>query len=549
MEKTPGHQGENSTGGKTENMQVLYCRNVAFSMNFTEMELLARQFGKVKRIRLKEAEDETTLDAYIVYECTTAAEKAHAALNGHKVNETILKTKLFDINNLKDDPSDYYPEEYTPVIERKSPVPVWFVAHYKEGRENYLRASESLNKALNGIPSNNMKRYGRSILIKAKNKMQSKLLQNFKPSENSVIGSVSMHKSFNFSKGVIYSKDLYELTDYEILERSPPNVYEVKKLRGTNNVILLNFSTEYLPDYVNFGDYVRVRVRRFKPNPKQCRNCFEYGHVSDNCLQMQRCPRCSDTHDENIFCNNELFCFLCDANHSPASKECLRRKFEREVVETADVERISIGSAKRQIMGANRNENSTYANVIKKMKLPKHRETVERSSNENSKITAKSVITSPSTLSPSTLNEGASKSSAPNAASSSGVQPNKQVKDKNKNDHDVDGFKHPPNHKRTRQSSPRQSGIQTSNRFEVLDPFSPLITDQPLKKIALSASCSDKHTLVDSERSATSPSEERLRKVPGTNRPTRLNRPDGSTRNSPSLPRNGKSGIPAPKTK
>ena len=46
----------------------------------------------------------------------------------------------------------------------------------------------------------------------------------------------------------------------------------------------------------------------------------------------------------------------------------LEKKFEREFIETAYVERISIGSAKRQVMGANRSENASYAAGIKKIK-------------------------------------------------------------------------------------------------------------------------------------------------------------------------------------
>ena len=50
----------------------------------------------------------------------------------------------------------------------------------------------------------------------------------------------------------------------------------------------------------------------------------------------------------------------------------LEKKFKREV------ERISIGSAKRQVMGANRSENSSYAAAIKKIKHVKRKVVVDR---------------------------------------------------------------------------------------------------------------------------------------------------------------------------
>ena len=141
---------------------------------------------------------------------------------------------------------------------------------------------------------------------------------------------------------------------------------------------MLTFSTEYIPDYVHFGDHIRMKVWRFRSNPKQCRSCFEYGHISDDCKNEKRCFRCSETHEQNILCHAKLLCFLCDGNHSPSSNECPRKKFEREVIETANVERISIGSAKRQVMGANRSENSSYAAAIKKIKLVKRKVVVDR---------------------------------------------------------------------------------------------------------------------------------------------------------------------------
>ena len=113
------------------------------------------------------------------------------------------------------------------------------------------------------------------------------------------------------------------------MQRSLPNVYEVKKLSGTNNAFMLTLSTEYAPDYVHFGNHIRMNVTRFRSNPKQCRSCFEYGNISDGCKNEKRGYRCSETHEENIPCHAKLFCFLCDGNHSPSSSECPRKKMER----------------------------------------------------------------------------------------------------------------------------------------------------------------------------------------------------------------------------
>ena len=65
----------------------------------------------------------------------------------------------------------------------------WFVATYKDDKENYVKATDTLHRAMNCIPSNNIKRYGRNILIKVKNLIQNKLLQGYKPPEHCNIAS------------------------------------------------------------------------------------------------------------------------------------------------------------------------------------------------------------------------------------------------------------------------------------------------------------------------------------------------------------------------
>ena len=640
--KSPGHQGETSTGGNAANMRVIYCKNFPFAMNFEVIYIMAKEFGKVERIRLKIADDETSFDAYIVFDNNESAQKASMMLNGHKINDKPVQTKLFDINNLREDPFDYIPEVKLPTIVRKPSMPVWFVATYKKGCENYLKASKTLNNSLNGVPPNNMKRYGQSILIKAKNRVQSELLQAFIPSQDSNIASISKHTSFNSSKGVIYSKDLFELTEDEILNLSPPNVYEVKKIKGTNNVILLNFSSEYLPDYISFGDHVRMRVRRYKPSPKQCRRCFEYGHIRDNCNESQRCNRCSDRHEPNFICENDLFCFLCDGKHSPSSNVCPRRKFEREVVETADVEHISIGSAKRQIMGANRNEGSSYAKVISKMKQAKKEivqkpatvmsqtssssipsspsdtvqkpatvidqtssssmplspsDTVQKPATVMSQASSSSMLSSPSDTTentPSTsgtqtlhstssgLEEGACSLPAPEdekpAQASTRTSSKEQRKEKNKKMQDDDGFQYPPGQKRALQTSPNKPSIEVANRFKIFeDPFKPLTTEQPLKKMAISASCDNinitndyvmeettpscaeqgttlmdvepkHHSKTSNHSSSNHSSGGTSRKSSKYNKPTKLNRPSESTKSS-SQQKQGKTGSSNPRNK
>ena len=243
-------------------------------------------------------------------------------------------------------------------------------------------------------------------------------------------------------------------------------------------------------------------------------------------MKYQQCYRCSDAHENSDACRKEWFCFLCDGKHSPSSKDCPRWRFEKEIVETADVERISIGNAKRQIMGANRSENSTYAQVITKMKHAKRREAVyetnaakghiphvnglppkptnkedsvphessspKRPSNPGETHVEAHNIAQQSLASPSSKSEV----SVPEAKSSKELSlPEKPEeglvlpeKSKMKS---LEGFWSPPRNKRGRNSPPHRLEINTLNRFRVLDPFGPLSEPRPMKKMALSTSCSE----------------------------------------------------------
>ena len=142
---------------------------------------------------------------------------------------------------------------------------------------------------------------------------------------------------------------------------------------------MLTFSTEYIQNYVHFGNHIRMKVRRFRSNPKQCKSCFEYGHISDDCKNEKRCLDVQRPTNKifHVMQNCFVFSVMGITLHLPSSNECPRKKFEREVIETANVECISIGSAKRQVVGANRSENSSYVAAIKKIKHVKRKVVVD----------------------------------------------------------------------------------------------------------------------------------------------------------------------------
>ena len=207
--------------------------------------------------------------------------------------------------------------------------------------------------------------------------------------------------------------------------------------------------------------------------------------------------QCSQQHEEGDKCELPNYCFHCAGNHSPTSKECPRKKFEQEVVEVAQNLHISIGSAKRQVMSANRDPSSSYASAIKSMKTTTNQSKMKKSVPDNSKslkvITKEIVKVSESNFNYSTPDKTSKKDldtysptdadldSLPSLESleiEKDVNPSdpcNETKDHSqkvpkKNKHEKDEFTTPNYRKRARVVSPKDnSKIKTSNKFNVLE--------------------------------------------------------------------------------
>ena len=369
-----GHQGCKTTGGSFLNLRVLQCAQIATSYDYDMLFEKFKSFGSIQRIKMVFAKNRTYYDAYVTFNDNVEASSALQFLT-EEDPEFGKKRKLISITNLVDDPFDYVPPQIIPKEEREErilPLPTWHVASYKEGRENLIRGAEAIQKKVGNIPRGNLKKYGRSLLIKAGNPTQAALLSNYKPSPEGNIKSISPHKSFNTFRGIVYSRDLFDYEEWEILELCPPSVYRVQKLKGDNNAILLTFTSNFIPDTI-FIDHSRIKVKKYYSRPTQCFKCYEYGHGHDKCKNTRKCSHCSGEHEPVENCANASHCFLCEGDHSPKSRNCTRYKFEQEVLDVANNQFISIGSAKQIVMGANKSPDSTYAKVIKALKIKSFR--------------------------------------------------------------------------------------------------------------------------------------------------------------------------------
>ena len=481
-----GHQGAKYTGDINDGLRVLYCTNLSSSLDYEQVYLLTKIHGDIQRIRLILDTNTDSFECYVVYKSSASALKAKDYFQGHSVNDRPLTTNLYNINNFEEEPFDFFPinENSVEVGQRKSAIPRWFVASYKAGKENLIKGAECIRRKIGSIPDKNLKRYGRSILIKAGNDTQSRLLENFKTSQDNIIASVVPHKSFNNSRGIVYSKELGEFMEEEILNMCPPNVLNIRKFKGTDNIcnaIQLTFISPYLPDYIKVSG-IEFQVKKFQPRPTQCRKCFEYGHVLKYCENVARCFICSGMHNLDLECNKNKFCFHCRGTHSPNWRQCPVYKLNQDILETAENEHISYGAARKKLRRVPNDPLRTFSSVVK----------YKSALDPNSQVVR--LGSPPSTNLQSTVVCAEIHSPVPDLAPAPATKPlrnTKHTEKKKTSNISLDGFLSPPRNKKSRPSSPPKHETEISNRFDAIDPFGPLHTTRPLEKMTLSSSCTD----------------------------------------------------------
>ena len=355
-------------GGKKLDERVLFCTELPFDTNYKLIFDNYKQYGDINRIKLVLNKNPLSFKGYITF---VDHESAKNALEKEFGNDSTM-AKLMNSRNIQDEIHDFIPKipKLPDFEDRSMPIPAWYVASYKEGSESFTKAAECIEDTIGNIQSGNIKRYGKGILVKAGTETQAALLMNFNPPGRGNIKEITAHRTFNTSKGVVYNKEFSEFSEEEILVRCPKSVYKVQKLKGTNHVIVLYFTSEYIPDYIKFGKYSKCKVKPFRINPIQCYNCFQYGHVASRCTNSTKCGNCSGPHEEEE-CESEQYCCNCNERHSPKSRNCPRYKFEQEVSIVAQNEHVSFGAAKRIVMGANSDPTSSYSSIINSLKVNK----------------------------------------------------------------------------------------------------------------------------------------------------------------------------------
>ena len=231
------------------------------------------------------------------------------------------------VKSIRNGVSDFIPSKLGLVKEdvkpREPPPPMWFVAELKDSVNRYVTI-RNLQRKVGVFAEGNVKSYGKNLLLKAGDRSQA-MMSKFKPQSGGDVKNITPHKYSNAIKGIIFSSDLCNFEEPEILALCPETVYEVKKLGGVNDAILLFFNCP-LPLDIRI-DHSRIKVKKFRAKPTQCHNCYEYGHIRKYCPNEDstKCKACSSVNLCGKTCEKEEFLFHCDGNHFPASRRCPRQ--------------------------------------------------------------------------------------------------------------------------------------------------------------------------------------------------------------------------------
>ncbi|KAH8266722.1 hypothetical protein KR018_001964, partial [Drosophila ironensis] len=178
-----------------------------------------------------------------------------------------------------------------------------------------------------------------SLLIKTKNNIQAQKLLKIQTFHNFPVRAEE-HKTLNSSKGIVYSNELRNIEEKEILEElKSQSVINVRKiLKKDNNdknkttetgLIILTFSKITLPDKLWIG-YEVVNIRPYIPPPMRCFNCLRFGHTSIYCKSPKTCANCSERNHttNNEQCTNTQTCINCKfeddtiKHHNAMDKSC-----------------------------------------------------------------------------------------------------------------------------------------------------------------------------------------------------------------------------------
>lgn len=157
-------------------------------------------------------------------------------------------------------------------------------------------------------------------------------------------------------------KDLYEdLWERDIyateIQRFTKLTENGRKPTKTVKVTQIGFD---IPDRV-LACMQSFRTALYLPKPRQCSNCWLFGHSKNSCRSKTTCRICAQQHEEKDCINSSNpKCRLCSGDHSANDKKCEKYKEEVKILEFQAENHLAYDEAKRQVSS----KEKTYSKIL-----------------------------------------------------------------------------------------------------------------------------------------------------------------------------------------
>ena len=355
--------------------RTLLIENLIEFRSYDEIEDLACKYGNADKIK-QMTQGNGRVKCYIIYETRCDLQKALEqeeeikdrlgsyvtlrTVNENEVRKAFTGREPYIVNKQQ--------KETKKINERrerlkKETIPKYFFARFKpNNRKRFIEASKWLYKK---IGHHIWKKYNGGILIETEID-QSYILQHLRGDivETGPFITIEPHKKFNTSWGEIFSWELENYSEQDLLDICPEEVISVVRPSFKKPLFFLEFNKT---DLMNIRDIkienLNIPLKSKKPQPMICKKCLNFGHTEKWCkTSHKRCRNCGDTDHANPSdeCNRDANCYHCGDFHNAMSRKCPKYIQEQFLLEQMHLQKIDMREAKKLYR-----TNNTYASATK----------------------------------------------------------------------------------------------------------------------------------------------------------------------------------------
>ena len=272
----------------------------------------------------------------------------------------------------------------------------FFVFNFKQPKDDETQLSNmkiwvGLKQLLQNSEFSCVRRSDGSVLVDAKTESNAKVIANIKELWNTEVNT-SRDVRMNSARGIVFVPRTEFATPSEIepmiksqaedlgIPISDVSIF-TKPSRNTgqqNHYAKITFESRTLPAYMTVG-FERMKIREDLPKPRQCQQCWKYGHKKEWCRGSPCCPICGASNHLLADCPHKGdrsyagCCINCGGGgHIAFSSRCPVYEREREVLTTMARKGVSKMAARRLLEEAGFFTGVSYAKRVASKNISEH---------------------------------------------------------------------------------------------------------------------------------------------------------------------------------